>query len=155
MEFIKGKIPAVPESEHSAHALAAYLREQKREINFALESLHSDNSKKAAAQTEKALAQALPFSLSWHFVDGDVMALVGSYCTSGKDCFVILQIAGSATNTAKLPRYSLVYLITNGRDRHRISAMSGEASGAVEGFNNRDEYTAEGWVWFSRPLTAL
>ena len=93
----------------------------------------------------------IPFNLDWVFINGDFMQVIEHYCKSGKHYFVIFQTAGSMTNGGEVPIYGLGTLITNGNDRHQITAHSG-GSGTkyhVAGFNNLNTYASTGWVWYN------
>lgn len=104
-----------------------------------------------AAQALKNLG--IPWATDWKFCTGDFMELIEPYCTSGRSFFVIIQISGSATNVGELRKYGLVYLITNGSDRHWLS--SGNMYNTyIQGFNVLDTYNANGWTW-RRNLTNI
>lgn len=104
-----------------------------------------------AAQALKNLG--IPWATDWKFCTGDFMELIEPYCTSGRSYFVIIQISGSATNVGELRKYGLVYLITNGSDRHWLS--SGNMYNTyIQGFNVLDTYNANGWTW-RRNLTNI
>ena len=95
----------------------------------------------------------IPWATDWKFCTGDFMELIEPYCTSGRSYFVIIQISGSATNVGELRKYGLVYLITNGSDRHWLS--SGNMYNTyIQGFNVLDTYNANGWTW-RRNLTNI
>lgn len=107
-----------------------------------------------ATTAEQALKNlGIPWATDWKFCTGDFMELIEPYCTSGRSYFVIIQISGSATNVGELRKYGLVYLITNGSDRHWLS--SGNMYNTyIQGFNVLDTYNANGWTW-RRNLTNI
>ena len=105
----------------------------------------------AVAELNSKLNNKVPFNLDWVFINSDFMKTIESYCKSGQHYFVIFQTAGSMTNGGGVPIYGLGTLITNGNDRHCITAHSG-GSGTkyhVTGFNNSDTYTSTEWTWYN------
>lgn len=107
----------------------------------------------ATTATQALKNLGIPWTTDWKFCTGDFMELIEPYCTSGRSYFVIIQISGSATNVGELRKYGLVYLITNGSDRHWLS--SGNMYNTyIQGFNVLDTYNANGWTW-RRNLTNI
>lgn len=107
----------------------------------------------ATTATQALKNLGIPWATDWKFCTGDFMELIEPYCTSGRSYFVIIQISGSATNVGELRKYGLVYLITNGSDRHWLS--SGNMYNTyIQGFNVLDTYNANGWTW-RRNLTNI
>lgn len=121
--------------------------------NIVSENITSDNIVTMQNQIDELnsnLETKIPFNLDWIFIDGDLMQAIRPYCMSGKSYFVIFQTGGSATNTGKVPIYALGTLITNGINRHCITANA-RATGAdfhITGTNNNDTYSEDGWAWY-------
>ena len=127
--------------------MCAYLRRQKREINLALENTQKDIAR-VGEKFSGALASALPFSLVWLRAEGDVMALMGEVCSSGKEGVAVVEITDEAENLGEIPEGGILTLVTNGIDRHRITATSPDGSGVVFG-SMRGKYKPDGWAWCS------
>ena len=110
------------------------------------------NGGTGATTAEQALNKlGVPWNLSWEWVAGDFMALIEPFCTSGTYQFRTFQISGSATNKGELVAYGLVFLLSNGVDRHWLAEMA-DGGILINGFNSLNTYSASGWQW-RRTLT--